>query len=372
MSIWTYKNVSTRSGITDGEPMFEFNFEESAKELGRNDAQRAAVLSDLQLLYGHVFDAHDVDTVFLTLQEFQTLTMKHGDFFDAAAVLFRRSAVVHFSGISGGVGRFDSQNAVRVSNMQHTRDGSRLAVQKQGAHETTTLYFGKSMVSSARAATPLYRQICLGDHLMLGHKTFPVATGPAARRPAEFVAQQDLSILTEMRNPNPAVQFVTDDKNHTLTLTPGTSGFYYLFTATSDLAAALVSKASDKFFILGHIGAVHKVNPLTPRVEPNLYHFIRIPSIQRSLFTVVLPDKVVQGTRPAAPTLTIGAPVPESVTVQVPIAAAATPTLKRTPADAGLPVAAAATPAAAKTADTSAKRARAAVGASAAASNPMS
>ncbi len=369
MSIWTYKNACSKSGITDGEPMFEFNADEAANELGRTPAERDRVMSDLQLIFGHDFNAHDVDTVFLTMQEFQVLTMKYGDFFDAATVPFRRSAFVHFVGISSGVGRFDSQNAVRVTNMQHTRDGSRIAIRKLESHERVHLYFGQSNAAYSRAAMN-FRRICIGDHLFLGHKTFPTATGNA-----EYLPAQDIAIMSEMRNPNPSVQFVTDDKTHTLTLTPGVSGYYYLFTATPDFAATLVAQAPTAFFTIGRIGAVHKINPLTPRVDPNFYHLIRIPSIQRSEFTVTLTGEMVRETIPAAPRMTIGAPVPESVTVEVPIAAAvaneAAPSpLKRTPADAGLPAAASKTsaePAA------SSKRARAAVGAAtAAAANPMS
>lgn len=371
MSIWTYKNACSKSGITDGEPMFEFNADETANELGRNPAMRERVMSDLQLIFGHDFNAHDVDTVFLTLQEFQVLTMKYGDFFDAAAVPFRRAAFVHFVGISSGAGRFDSQNAVRVTNMQHTRDGSRIAIRKLESHERVHLYFGQSNAAYNRAAMN-FRRICIGDHLFLGHKTFPTAT-----RNAEYLPAQDIAIMSEMRNPNPSVQFVTDDKTHTLTLTPGVSGYYYLFTATPDFAAMLVTQYPTAFFTIGRIGAVHKINPLTPRVDPNFYHLIRIPSIQRSEFTVTLTGEMVNETIPAVPRMTIGAPIPESVTVEVPIAASvaasdATPSpLKRTPADAGLPAATAAKTPVEPTA--SAKRARAAVGAAAAAAaNPMS
>lgn len=373
MSIWTYKNACSKSGITDGEPMFEFNADETANELGRTPAERDRVMSDLQLIFGHDFNAHDVDTVFLTMQEFQVLTMKYGDFFAASTVPFRRAAFVHFVGISSGVGGFDSQNAVRVTNMQHTRDGSRIAIRKLESHERVHLYFGQSNAAYSRA-TMNFRRICIGDHLFLGHKTFPAPPAAGAAANAEYLPAQGIDIMSEMRNPNPSVQFVTDDKTHTLTLTPGVSGYYYLFTATPDFAATLVSIGKDRFFTIGRIGAVHKINPLTPRVEPNFYHLIRIPSIQRSEFTVTLTGEMVKETIPAAPRMAIGAPVPESVTVEVPIAAAVaaeTPSLKRTPADAGLPAAAAAKTPAEPT--PSAKRARAAVGAAtAAAANPMS
>lgn len=363
MSIWTYKNACSKSGITDGEPMFEFNADETANELGRTPAERDRVMSDLQLIFGHDFNAHDVDTVFLTMQEFQVLTMKHGKFFGAATVPFRRSAFVHFVGISSGVGRFDSQNAVRVTNMQHTRDGSRIAIRKLESHERVHLYFGKTNDTEAT----INRTICIGDYLLFGYKKFP-----ADVTNAEYLPAQNIPLMSEMRNPNPSVQFVTDDKTHTLTLTPGVSRYYYLFTATPHLAARLVSQFPEAFFTIGRIGAVHKINPLTPRVEPNFYHLIRIPSIQRSEFTVTLTDGMVKETIPAAPRMVIGAPVPESVTVAVPIAAAvnAAPSLKRTTADAGLPAAAAKTPA---EPTASSKRARAAVGAATAASaNPMS
>ncbi len=384
MSQWTYKNVSTKNGNTDGELMFDF----LPEELGRTPVENKDILYELQMVFGHDFARGKIDIVFLTLQEFQFLTMKHGDFFvlrpaltQAAAMLTaakalvpnptttqaqinariaemqeivdyiqdavsksseaRAHALAHFSGISAGVGRFDSQNAIRVSNMNRTNDGSRIAILKLGPYERTALYFGKTTKDDSRA-TLAYRNICAGDNLFLGKKTFPAMTAMVGGAPhPEILPRQPIELSVERRNANPAVMFVVDDKMHTITLVPGTSVYYYFFTATHDFSATLRADRSNSFFPIGEIGVVHKINPLAPAADADFYHQIRSPAIQRSTFTVILTDRLFKEHRTAqsAPLMMIGTPFPESVVVEVPVPtkpAESTPTLKRTPVEAGL------------------------------------
>lgn len=326
---WAYINVSTKQGNTDGEFMFDF----TPYELGRDEKEEAAVRADLEMIFGHKLSSYKLELIFLTLQEFQVLTIKYGDFFANTRKVpkgqpkVRKQAIQHFSGISAGMSNLDSMNTVRVSNAMRNFDGNRIAILKEGPWERALLYFNKTQKGPANAIT--YRDVAIGDVLLL----------------EEYTLGRDDNMTVELKNANPTFHFAVENK--TIDVTPSSlpttnSKYYYISTASQALAAS--QREGYAVFSLGYIAAVHKNNTLTNMQPSGHYHQIRSPAMQRNTYSVVLTsawsDLMMRFGYTIPASLVIGASAPkEKEKENVPIASP----LKRTSEQANLPVSASTT-----------------------------
>lgn len=343
MSIWTYTNVSTKQGLTDGEFMFDF----ALHELGRDKKEEDAVRSDLTTLFNHNLNSTKLELVFLTLQEFQYLTIKYGDFFlntrpvPAGVPKARTSAFEHFCGISAGVSGLDNMNAVRASNMARSFDGSRIAILKLGVWERASLYFNQTMKKYKKSPpiTLIYRDVAIGDTIVLLRHEFSNSAATKANA-------NPTTMERALRNENPSIHFVVDKRTLPALTYSTTSCYYYLATVCEPAISKLMKFAGTSTTVhrIGFIAAVHKSNASTPlpkgKAEDTArYHQISSPAMQESRYSVVLTNLFEHGDQelPVFTRENIGAPVP------TPQESIATGPIKRTAADANLSISASAT-----------------------------
>lgn len=355
MSIWTYTNVSTKQGLTDGEFMFDF----ALHELGVDENMEKEVRTVLSTLFNHNLNSTKLELVFLTLQEFQYLTIMFGDFFKSNYTTItplptgfralppgmpeaRKTAFEHFCGISAGVSGLDNMNAVRVANMARSFDGSRIAILKLGVWERASLYFNHTMkkYKKGNPASLVYRNVAIGDTIVLLKREFG---GDAAQNANEDSKKLELNL----RNENPSIHFVMDKRTLPVLNYTIRSCYYFLATVCEPALSQLMKWAtisSTAVHRIGFIAAVHKSNPNNPLpkgsvVDTQRYHQISSPAMQESRYSVVLTNLFEHGNqdKPVLWRLTIGAPLP------TPQESISTGPIKRTAADASLSISASAT-----------------------------
>lgn len=339
--IWMYTNVSVKQGNTDGELMFDFQL----NELGRTPEEEAAVRNDLTTLFRHNLSSTKLELVFLTLQEFQYLTIQYGDFFankdwkqdknDIAMPEPRLNAYQHFCGISAGFSALDNQNGVRASNMLPSFNGSRIAIRKNGPYERSLLYFNKTVKRAKLDGENdvfVYRDIAVGDNLFL----------------LVNIPTESSKMSVELLSGNPAIVFTVENRTIEAKVTVD-SMYYYVATVSGDISARL--RKSLGAYPIGYIAAVQKTNPLTKTPknagdDTMYYHQVRSPETQKSNYTIDLTCAGKQDDPqelPSVPplikkvgeeTLAIGAPAAEKENAKP------APAIKRTAATANLPVSA--------------------------------
>lgn len=280
--IWLYNNVSVKQGDTDGELMFDFQL----NELGRDADEEEKVRTDLTTIFRHNLSSGKLELVFLTLQEFQFLTINYGKFFknknwkqdpdDVSMPKPRFKVYQHFCGISAGISALDSQNAVRVSNMLPSFNGSRIAIRRAGVYGRSVLYFKKTVKKDDNGDF-IYRDIAVGDALFL------LKHNKLAR---------DSEMTVELRNADPAILFTVENNTLALKRHAKAKAVYYYF-ATVSAAEAVELRQTKSSYPIGYVAGVHKTNFHTPTPsvageDKMYYHLVRSPAMQRSDYLVDL------------------------------------------------------------------------------------